>query len=95
MNQNPCARSSFSTADTVLVSFRSIASREMTPSPPAAAVAHSPQPMFVGEVCTDGTGLPGPLTSILSAARPNSVVIASIERYVEWNHLRSSGVSEV
>ncbi len=52
----------------------------MTSRPPAAAVDHRPQPMLVGEVCTEGVGVPVALTSILSAARPKSLVMAMTDR---------------
>lgn len=79
LNQKPCARSSLSTAETVRASLRCMLPLSMTPSPAAATVVHSPQAILVGDVLTDGTGSAA-VTSILSAARPRSVVIASIER---------------
>lgn len=80
LSQKPWWRSSFSTEATVRVRRRCSVSLSMTPRPAAATVAHSPHPMFVGDVFRETTGPPGRLRSSVSAARPMSVVMASIDR---------------
>lgn len=80
LNQKPCARSSFSTAASVRDRRWCMTDPEITPRPAAATVDHRPQPMLVDEVWVEGTGAPVPETSIVSAVRPSSVVMAVIER---------------
>lgn len=50
LSQKPWWRSSFSTAETVRSSVRSIVAPLVTPSPAAATADQRPQPMLVGEV---------------------------------------------